>query len=392
MKLAVFSDHGVPSGYGRIAMELCIRMVARGHHVNGGSLAYDGLLLPMHGAVPLPYHVATLQNNPNWVAAFNACVNVWQPDIVVAIQDMPYAQAIAESKIDWSVIPLAIVTPVDGVPIFPGWIKLMQRAQGRMSISQFGRDAYARQGVAVKHLPMGVDLNGFRRLPADERKAVRDKLGIAFGGFVMGTVCQNQGRKAIPAMMRAFFKFAADKPDARYILWMDSSSPAGWDVETVCEQQGWDKDKLILREAAIGRGVVELNEAYNAMDLHVVLAHREGFGLPLLESMACGVATGAMDYCSGTEVVGSGRGLLINALPFTSIGTWGGAEDRFADEANMIDGMNLFYSNPAHRQVVADRGMEWARQRAWDAAADVFENELRQAIESFKAASPKPAP
>lgn len=369
VKILVLSDNGTPSGYGRIADEVMMRLHKRGVTVFAASLGYDGLLPPTKDGEPLPYWVAALGGR-NYAEEMMKLIPAVNPDIVCVIQDAPYIEAIRNLPVDWSQFGFLAITPVDGAPIYPRWVKLMREADEALSISEFGVAEYRKAGAAVNLCRPGVDGNVFFKRTDAERAALRQQAGIGLDRFVVGTMAMNQGRKAISAMLRAFFTFAADKPEVRYLLDMEPVSPAGWDIPALCEQFGWDKSKLIFRADMVRAGITKLVDRYNLLDAHMVISHREGYGLPLAEAMACGVANIAMDYCSGPEIVGNGRGLLIPTIEYAEAGTWGGSEDRFPDMAALVKALDTLYREPLERLAMAERGRVWARAQTWDNAAD----------------------
>lgn len=371
-KLFVLSDSGTPTGYGRIVDEVFPRLAKRGYEIFAAGINYDGLLPPAYDGEKLPYWVAAL-GGKDWLTESARVISVYDPDIIIVAQDAPYAEGLRNAPLDWSKYGFVIITPVDGTPIYPRWIENAQRADAVLNISQFGVDAYRKVGVEAHLLRPGINGNRFFRLPDDARAGIRAKLGVAPGAFVVGSMCMNQGRKAITLMMRAFFEFAQDKPTARYLMDMDPISPAGWDIPAVCKQQGWDIGKIIFRHDAIRMGITDLRERYNALDAHMVISHREGYGLPLAEAMACGVVSIAQDYCSGPEIVGEGRGMLIPTTGYGVPGTWGGAEDYFPDMRALVMSLQALYDGPAERAVIAERGMKAAREWTWDSAADAMQ-------------------
>lgn len=370
--ILVISDDGVATGYGRISMEINRRLVQRGHTVFALSLTYDGLLPAQLDGRPLPYWVGSLPGKDMNNTLVNV-INAIQPDIVHVIQDAPYAMMVRNAPVDWSKHALVITTPVDGVPVYKHWIALFKQADAMMTISEFGVQAHKAAGVRSVLCRPGVDTNVFYRYPDERRAELRKLLDLPEDAFVLMTAAQNQGRKAIPAMLEGFFDFCEDKPDARYLLDMDKVSPAGWDVLTTCEQEGWDTGRLIFREDAVRRGVTSLADRYNVADVHAVLAFREGYGLPLVEAMATGAVGAAMDYCSGTEICGDGKGALIDKLPFHTISTWGGAWDHFPDVDHFAGWLDRLYRNPHERAMIGARGMEWARSHTWDHATDAVQ-------------------
>jgi len=395
VRVLLVSDSAVPTGFGRIIDEIGIRLVKRGQQVLATSYYYDGLLPPQFDGTPLPYHVAVLAGKPDQVGEIAKVIAAFQPEVVVSCQDFPYAvQLFLHPGIDWSRIARVMITPVDGTPIESGWLDLMPHLDGAMTISEFGVKAFADAGYRVGLCRPGINSDKFFRVTPEQRRETRAKLGLTDQHFVLGTMAQNQGRKAISIMLEAFMAWAKDKPHARYLLDMDEVSPAGWHIPNIVRANGWDATKLIFRNDAVRAGITDLRDRYNALDAHVVLAHREGYGLPLVEAMACGVVSMAMDYCSGTEIVGDGRGCLIKPIDYSVIGTWGGARDLFPDKTDYIRQLQWLHDNPAERAAMAERGMTWAREQTWDKAADATISVLEQANSRRKAwiAGQPPAP
>ena len=390
--ILVVGNDGTPDGFGRINMEINSRLVRRGYRITAASLSYDGLLPPNYEGAPLPYHVAAMGGKPNWPECVIAIANTVQPDIIHVVQDAPYCEIVRNLPLDWSRYGFMATTPVDGVPIFPRWIEMMKSADAALTISQFGVDAYRDEGAAVNLCRPAADANKFFRLNSDERLALRAKLGLGAEHFIFGAFCQNQGRKSIPLMLRAFFRFAVDKPHARVFLDMEAASPAGWDIETLCIQQKWERSKIIFRADALRAGVTEMNQRYNLLDVHAVISHREGFGIPLVESQACGVATMALDYCSGPEIVANNCGVMVKSIDYTSPGTWGGAEDKFVDIDDMADKLRWLHDHPAERAAIAERGMAESRRHTWDMAADAVQAAIEQVVEKRKAIPPANVP
>lgn len=369
-KILTVGDSGVSSGYGRIEAEINRNLVKRGYHVMAASLSYDGLLPAAYDSEPLPYHVASLQGKPNWPDCVMAIAGAFQPDAVWVTQDAPYSGIVRGLPIDWSRVAFIMTSPVDGAPIYPAWIETAKQSDAVLTISEFGVSAWADAGIQAGLTRPGINPNKFYRLSDDKRTEIRGKLGIAPDAFVLSVAAQNQGRKSIPQMMKGFFDFAKDKPTARILLDMDAVSPAGWDLPSLCKQNRWDESKVIYRVDAQQKGIMELRERYNAADAHSVLAFREGFGLPILEAMACGVVSMAQDWCAGTEVLKDGRGILIPSIDYFMPSTWGGALDKLPDIGVFTSKLQWLYDNADERRAMAKRGMDFARTCTWDTATD----------------------
>src|SRR3972149_3050379 len=126
----------------------------------------------------------------------------------------------------------------------------------------------------------------------------------------------------------------------------------------------------------------------------MLVGPRVGFGLPLVESMACRVPTLALDWCSGPEIVGEGRGMLVKRLAYMEHGTWGGARDAFPDVSDLIEKMEMLYADRALAAYTAEGGYEGAIRQTWDVTADQVETVLQSALKRERKDKPshEPAP
>jgi len=388
-----FGDLVTPSGFGRIGNEVTRRLVQRGYQLQGASLTYTGWPAP-----EIPFHVWPLGGQDIW-AALVTIVAAFQPDLIISCQDFPYHFQIYHGvRIDFSKTKWVWITPVDGTPVHPDWAALSDFADGKMVISRFGVEAMRQQGKRVALCHPGVELSEFYPPTTEEKSELRKKAGYADTDYIIGVVCMNQGRKAISQMVTAFQEFGRDKPNARLYLDMDKISPAGWDIPALLKQLQFmeEETKLIAyREDLFKKDFAAfspLRNRYALMDLHMVISHREGFGLPLLESMACHVPAMALDWCSGTEICGDGKGFLVKRIDYMEHGCWGGARDAFPDMRDLVEQLETAYSNPELREHVARRGYEWAKEQTWDVATDQVEDVIQTALARERKVRPDAQP
>ena len=378
-KILWFGDLVTPSGFGRIGNEVGKRLALRGYVMQGAAISYTGWphALPFNWIYPL--------GGQDIFGGLTQIANGFQPDLIVSCQDFPYHLQIWNAcRIDFSRIKWMFITPIDGTPIHSDWVKLVDFADGAMVISRFGVEAMRQEGKRISLCHPGVDASEFYPAESEERTKLRALMGYGADDYIVGVVCMNQGRKAISKMVEGFFEFARDKPDARLYLDMDKTSPAGWDIPTLLTQMNLsdgDKARVKYREDAFkAQELLPLRNRYVMLDVHMVISHREGFGLPILESMACKIPSMALDYCSGPEIAGEGRGVLVKRIDYMESGTWGGARDAFPDMADLIRNLNQLYADKSIAALFAQRGYEWAVKQTWDAATDQVEGVIQSAL------------
>ncbi len=395
MRILMWGDAPVPTGFGRIGLECARRFAWRGHQVTVVSMMYQG------GPVNEPFYVwSAAPPRDLWLVTTDIVNNV-RPDVLISMQDFPYHHTLYWGcKIDYSVMAWVWATPIDGTPVDEDWVRLVDCADGAMVISRFGVEAMRQAGKRVSLLHPGVDVREFRPAVPEERAALRKQAGLPEGAFVVAQFCVNQGRKAIPATVEGFAEFCRDKPEALLYLDMDAGSGAGWDIAKLVREVGLDPKRVVMKAQVVPR-LPGLRERYCLCDVMSQLAHREGYGLPITEGMACGVVQVALDWCAPSEQLAEGRGCLVPKLKqpdgtdYMPRGTWGGARDAHPDMPAYINILNKLYSDKPWRENVAWTGYKWAIEQTWDKAADQLEAVVNEAVKKKRAVAqhvPGPAP
>jgi glycosyltransferase involved in cell wall biosynthesis len=170
------------------------------------------------------------------------------------------------------------------------------RARGTIVVtpSRWSRDGFIEDGAdpgRVFVVPHGVDAGTFCPLPDDEREALRAQLGFSrFTLLSVGSMTRNEG---LSTLLKAFAAVAARHPDVRLALkGVDAIYPSrdflpreargltDAERERVQERLVYFGDTLSAREMAA---------LYQASDLYVSPYLAEGFNLPVLEAVSCGL-------------------------------------------------------------------------------------------------------
>ena len=178
-----------------------------------------------------------------------------------------------------------------------------QRARRIITISESSRqDVHHFLGVPLNRIDVvmpGVD-PVYQPLPADEVAAFRHKQGLERFILHVGTL---QPRKNIPVLIEAMARL--QEPDLKLVL----VGGKGWLYDDIFQQV----QALGLANQIVFTGYVpddDLPLWYNAAELLVFPSVYEGFGLPVVEAMACGTPVIAANSSSIPEAVGE-AGLLF---------------------------------------------------------------------------------
>ncbi len=125
-----------------------------------------------------------------------------------------------------------------------------------------------------------------------------------------------------------------------------------------------------------------LSKLYNLSDVNVSASSSEGYGLPTLESMACGIPNIGPDCSSFTELIGKNeknpRGLLAR------IGEWQMIQDQsiraLVDERDMANQMKIMYTKKDDIKIYSKNAQEWAKNHTWDKKVKEWDNLFKTMI------------
>jgi glycosyltransferase involved in cell wall biosynthesis len=246
---------------------------------------------------------------------------------------------------------------------FRGWTAVSGRlADALVAPSKATRDEVAKHthtdASRIAVIPHGVDHERFRPPTGAEVAEVRQWLAIGPEQPYVAFLGTLEPRKNVPALVRAFGQVGANIADPPVLVlaggkgWDDGIEPA------IAELPGTLR---VLRPGFVPDGLVPA--LLGGAEVVAYPAHGEGFGLPVLEAMACGAAVLTTDRLSLTEVGG-------DAVRYA----------RSPDAEDLADALAGLLADAAERRRLGAAGLARSAQYTWDATArghlEVFERVL----------------
>ena len=225
------------------------------------------------------------------------------------------------------------------------------QAQLLFSVSEFSRREMGRlYGVDAERIavtPNGVDVARF--FPGEAGSDVVRALGLVPGGYLC-TVGRLEPRKNHLALVRAYARLPQPRPPLVIVGQRDFSFSAVFDV---VRDLGLEADVRFLERVE--------DDALPALVRHAMLfvypSFAEGFGMPVVEAMASGVAVVTSDSTSLPEVAGDAA-LTVDP----------------ADVAALANAMQRLIEAPVERAALAQRGIARAARFNWrDSAATLVQ-------------------
>lgn len=211
--------------------------------------------------------------------------------------------------------------------------------------SELGRETGA-PGNLMQVMYHGVDPDRFHPPSPSEIAMVRERLSLHDEPFVafLGAL---EPRKNVPALIRGFTAACRNRDDSPALV--------------LAGQPGWDTrveralDAVPHRVRVIRAGYLPFDHLAGFLGGADVVAYPsvgEGFGLPVLEAMACGSAVLTTRRLSLPEVGG-------DAVEYCGVGV-----------ADIAEGLTGLLDNPARRSALSTAAQQRAKEFSWASCAE----------------------
>ena len=251
--------------------------------------------------------------------------------------------------------------PIDGEPSPSKWGPVIENMDVAVAYGEYGKNVISKRApnANLTYIHHGVNTKVFS--PKDVKTKILEKksiLGVSPEKKIIGIVARNQPRKAFDKLFKAYFyvlngqyikcnscnkltvypysavekKFrqvskckhcgssivSKGSPRNDVTLYVHAAAlDCGWELFDLQRDFDLEGKVLINPDLKIGTGVSELTLAaiYNTFDIFTLPTRGEGFGLPILEAMSCGIPIVITNYSAPPEWA-MGCGELINPIVF----------------------------------------------------------------------------
>lgn len=233
-----------------------------------------------------------------------------------------------------------------------GLASSMKRADMIVTVSEFSKSEIIRyfpqHESKIRVVPCGVDLDRFKPCQQPERiPEVKKKLGIEGEYFLyVGTI---EPRKNLERLINAYNIFCQHEKDAPKLV---LAGGKGWLYDGIFQRV----TDLKLEEKVLFTQYIpdeDMNPLMCGALAFVFPSIYEGFGIPPLEAMACGVPVLASNAASLPEVTGD---CAVTCDPYS--------------EEEIAEGLRRLYSDSELRADLSRRGLERAKTLTWDSSAE----------------------
>lgn len=265
---------------------------------------------------------------------------------------------------------------VDGIP--KDWVEMANTCEEVWVPTSFNESTFADSGVKrpIYRIPLGVDTDYFNPGIKPYRK---------LPGFVFLSLFDWGERKAPEILLKAFNDEFSASDDACLVIACTNTDPA------VSIKQAIDRLGLRRNRARIVLWInpqlegYQMGTLYRSADVFVLPTKGEGFGLPILEAMACGLPVIATDWSGHKDFFDSevGYPIAVRRLepakakcPYYEGFRWA-----LPDIEHLRHLMRRTYENPNEARALGEKAAERAAEFSWRRTAQL----IRRRIEALSA-------
>jgi len=218
--------------------------------------------------------------------------------------------------------------PIDHDPVPKAVLSSLEGAYMPLTYAKWGHDMLEAAGVPNTYIPHGIEPSVFKVLEDQERVAEFKRRNFDNPGHLTVMVAANKGfpdRKAFQVQLRAWAKFAENKPNAKlYIHTEPTQMYGGVDFAALTTALGIEKKTMFpdRYKNAMGIPAEYLALVYNSADAFMGAAMAEGFGIPIIEAQACGAPVIVTDFSAMPELVRWGYKVAPADMVWTPMNAW----------------------------------------------------------------------
>jgi D-inositol-3-phosphate glycosyltransferase len=237
---------------------------------------------------------------------------------------------------------------------------VLKHFKNNVAMAKFGQEQVKTvHGIDTYYIPHAVDEKLFSPLSDYEKSKIREEMvvrtcsgnlvkGVFKDKFVVGVVARNQGRKMLDRTIKSFSIFCKDKPNAVLYFHSDAFDPASvFDMNSLIRRYNLENrvffSPMRFFETFEAK---EMPKVYNVMDVFFLTTSGEGFGIPTVEAMSCGIPVVVTDYTTTQELVME-NGQCGYAVKVKSeiTGSWN-VERAIMDDEDGAECLTKIYNNP----------------------------------------------
>ena len=288
------------SAYSIQLMHLHDMLKSEGHEIaQSCSYGFAGRAITLNEVTMLPHGFDGVGND-----VIREHARWWEADYVISLIDV-----FRFDKTRWGYnfkwIPWVTV---DSAPLWPDIKDALTNAHTVVAYSKYGQRVLEDAGTPAHYIPLCYDPDAFYPVPMSE---ARDRMGFEQDRCIVSMVQANRSlsdRKNFGGQLRAFRQFQKAYPDALvHLHTCNTTARGGIPLDFLLDELEMVEGEHYTRvnqytEMHVGAPDEQMRDTYAASNVLLQCTSAEAFGVPMLESNACGRPVIHTDHGANKEV------------------------------------------------------------------------------------------
>lgn len=342
---------------------------------------------------PYPIHVVE-RNNEDTV---RAVIEKVQADVILISHDCWLFPEASNWKFDKTKI-IGYFT-IDGNPVSRNWKPLLYNMDRVVVPTHYAKNVLQERfhDLDVNVVPYGVDHKTFSR-PVDKelyKKSVSEALASTEGqragyDFSKKFVClfygHNHFKKNIACIYEAWEKFSEGKEDINLVLLVHSRAVKTGPITRIADYditEYMHNDTCIVINGVFNDTIV--SSLQKASDCLLFPSIGEGFGLPVLEALACGTTPMVTRFSGVTDFANDDNSFMLPWIPM--VGDWNTIR-AFVDPIELQKRLEMAYKmwkeNDPQFEKMKENGVKESLKYTWDESANSLNAIIQEVINTPK--------
>lgn len=390
-KLLLCSDFASPTGFATVA-ENVAKHLRNKWEIDILAVNYQGDAHPLQKEFNL--YPASLGGDVYGLGRIVQLLRSKQYDLIFFINDIWIIDMFIDKmyKSGLQLPPIVWYTPVDAKHIKKGFVEPLNKTTYGIAYTEFGKKEILEGGLVtpIDVIPHGVDTTDFYFMP---KQTARKETGVPEDWFIVLNVNRNQPRKRLDLQVYFFSEWVkrTNKPETVKLYYHGALQDIGWDLNDLMAYYGVDKHFMITSEHMTMANMLSrdrLKLVYNTADVFNTTCTSEGWGLTVMEAMACAIPCLIPNSSALAEWPNGGVEYIDvdTSIPFVNTGGVNTIMDTPKLES-YIEKMELLYNNAAYRKDLGKKGWKLVTKDRfkWSTVAEQFDAVFNKALERHAA-------
>lgn len=279
--------------------------------------------------------------------------------------------------------------PIDHDPVPQKVLEAISDAHLPLTYAKWGHEMLNRHGIQNYYIPHGIETSIYKVLDQELVERFKEQY-LKHTGHLTIMVAANKGypdRKNFQGQLAAWANFAKNKPDVKLYLHTEPTSIyQGLNLPRLCQELGISEKVMFpdRYEYFIGLPPEYLAMIYNSANVLMGAAMSEGFGIPLIESQACGTPVITTNFSAMPELVRFGTIVDVATKIWTPLEAYqvlpsiDGIQDALED--NYQDWLDLGKEKASNEGIKASQAIH--AEYSWDLIVDQYWKPLFENLHS----------